>query len=536
MRSWACPAPPGVAHLPAHPLNPPAQGLLRLLCTLPKPERQRLARALHVEARGAWALPALAAVCALRRLQRCMTLALLPAPWRAVLGAAAPRRTLLTGGLPLLRSPRIQILCPALALVLAAWLQGPALWDGWDVARRNVYCEARGVLPAALRAAVGARVRRRRIDVRRRLLPPQQEVRWDEGVRQPVNTFSNLPFALTGAHMLAVGVADARAGRRRAAGAPAEHSELERFALFSLANGAAQLWVAGGSLLFHGSWTRAGQRADMGAVYAVLLCPAAYVAQRLGLFGPGGAHGSFASVVLATGAWFTVQKWRLKSSRMVPALIGLLAALQALWFCVGSPPTDGSGAAGGGGLKRWLWGPLQRRRPEGLAWPLLVAAAVSIAVAFGACAGHLLVARVHSAADACLRAGSPTPCFAAAAQLTGCSRTRAARRLHRARHGARGLRAARLVSVACRLACVRRRSAVAPLRLLPQRAAAGAGQGGGSCGHATSWRLRLAGPACTWGCPLPCALSWRIDKTKKRTALLSRSQPRPLPSCVRAAV
>ncbi len=244
------------------------------------------------------------------------------------------------------------------------------------------------------------------------LAPAHQEVRWDEGVRQPVNAFSNLPFALTGAHMLALGVADARAWRRRAA----EHTELERFPLFSLANGAAQLWVAVGSLLFHGSWTRAGQRADMGAVYTVLLCPAAYVAQRLGLLGPGAAHGPFGAVVLATAAGFTVQKWRLKSSRMVPALIALLAALQALWFCVGSPPSDaGGGAAGGGGLKRWLWGPLQRRRPEGLAWPLLAAAAVSIAVAFGA-----------SRAYCCCLCACKPGLLRLAAPLTGCTRAQAA--------------------------------------------------------------------------------------------------------------
>ncbi len=217
-------------------------------------------------------------------------------------------------------------------------------------------------------------------------------MRWDEGVRQPANTVSNAPFALTGAHMLALGVADLRARRRAGGTCGAEQSELERYALFSLANGAAQLWVAAGSLLFHGSWTRAGQRADMGAVYMVLLCPAAYVAQRLGLLGPGAAHAPFAAAVLAAGAWFTVNKWRLKSSFMVPALIALLLALQALWFVVGSPV-----ASDNAGLRRWLCGPVQRRRPCGLAWPLLCAASLSIAAAFGACpvacvALHLLPA------------------------------------------------------------------------------------------------------------------------------------------------
>jgi hypothetical protein len=262
---------------------------------------------------------------------------------------------------------------PQLLLASAAFAhaRGPALWAGLDVSRRNVYCEVRLTQPAmsepaacSLRAEAAAALR--------------QEVRWDQGVRQPVNTLSNLPFALTGAHMLALGVADARAARRRGARGAAEHSELERYALFSLLNGGAQLWVAAGSLLFHGSWTRAGQRADMGAVYTVLLCPAAYVAQRLGLFGPGAAHRRFAAAVLAAAAWFTVNKWRIKSSGVVPSLIVVLLTLQALWFYVGSPPTHGVDA------RRWLWGPVQRRRPAGMAWPLLCASALSIAVAFGA--------------------------------------------------------------------------------------------------------------------------------------------------------
>lgn len=204
-------------------------------------------------------------------------------------------------------------------------------------------------------------------------------MRWDEGVRQPVNTLSNLPFVLTGAHMLVLGATDTRAAREGRACAAADRSMLQHFPLFTFANGAAQLWVAAGSLLFHGSWTRAGQRVDMGAVYAALLCPAVYVAQRVGLLGPGGAHSSFATVLLAACIWFTANKWRVKSATMVPALIVLLVGLLLLWFAVGSPVADG------GSVRRWLLGPVQRRRPDGLTWELLVGAALSIALAFGAC-------------------------------------------------------------------------------------------------------------------------------------------------------
>ena len=135
-------------------------------------------------------------------------------------------------------------------------------------------------------------------------------MRWDAALRQPANSVSNAAFALTGAHMLALGVADARAWRRQRGAPGGSHSELCNYPLFSLANAAAQLWVAAGSLLFHASWTRAGQRADMGAVYAVLLCPAAYTAQRLGLLGPGDAHLPFAAALLAGGAYFTAYKVR----------------------------------------------------------------------------------------------------------------------------------------------------------------------------------------------------------------------------------
>jgi hypothetical protein len=316
--------------------------------------------------------------------------------------------------------------------VAAAFLartHGSGLWVGWDVARRNVYCEAR---PAPCARCAARQLTRR----------APQEVRWDAAVRQPVNTVSNLPFALTGAHMLALGVADARAWRRSSVATAELHSELQRFPLFSLANGAAQVWVAAGSVLFHGSFTRAGQRADMGAVYTVLLCPMVYVAQRLGLLGPGYAHAPFAALLACAGAWFTHNKWRIKSSRVVPALVVLLALLQALWLAAGSGER-------GAGLRRWLWGPQRRDRPAGMAWPLLLAAVVSIGIAFG------------------------TSCCASGVLSSVTDRLH---RMHGAGHDARRLPPAWGVPVARRVALGRRRVAVAAVRLPALRAAAAGGR------------------------------------------------------------
>ena len=231
-----------------------------------------------------------------------------------------------------------------------AALAGPVLWACLDASRRNVYCE---------------------------------DVRWDSVLRQPVNTLSNFPFALGALHQLVLGRADLRAWRAHgpAAAAAERSSELARYPFFTLCSAAAQLWVACGSSFFHGSWTRAGQQADIGAVYAVLLCPVLYVAQRLGLLGPGDAHCSFGSALLAITAALTAFKWRIKSSIVVPALIGALVGLLALWFRVGSPMVSQPDC-----LRRWLLGPVQRERPRGLQQPLLFAAAIAIGLAFAATA------------------------------------------------------------------------------------------------------------------------------------------------------
>lgn len=229
-------------------------------------------------------------------------------------------------------------------------LLSPAVWASLDTSRRNVYCE---------------------------------DVRWDAVLRQPVNTLSNLPFALGALHQLLLGSGDLQAWRSRgpAAAAVERGTELARFPFYTLCSAAAQLWVAVGSAFFHGSWSRAGQRADIGAVYAVLLCPVLYVAQRLGLLGPGDAQSPFLAALVASTTALTAYKWRIKSSIVVPALIGALVGLLTLWFRAGSPAL-----AQPGGLQRWLLGPVQRERPRELAHPVLVAAALAIGLAFAATA------------------------------------------------------------------------------------------------------------------------------------------------------
>lgn len=42
-----------------------------------------------------------------------------------------------------------QLLCLGVAAASLARTHGSGLWVGWDVARRNVYCEARPAEPAA---------------------------------------------------------------------------------------------------------------------------------------------------------------------------------------------------------------------------------------------------------------------------------------------------------------------------------------------------------------------------------------------------
>ena len=265
----------------------------------------------------------------------------------------------------------------------AAARHGPELWTGLDVARRNTYCEARGglVLPFA------------RLPCSIHPLTPRtlltQTVDWHAALRQRVNTVTNAPFLVTGIHILTLGVADARHGRRTSSltsGAPPpglRASELQRHWQFSVLFGLANMAVGIGSAFFHASWTRAGQRADMGGVYAVLLIPMCHVAHRLGLLGWGKwGHTAFLALSLALCAAAVHLKWRLHSSVVVPGLVAALAALMLTWLAIGAPmPPSGSGAA----AARAFWcGPQPRQRPRDMAWPLAAACVLASACAFGA--------------------------------------------------------------------------------------------------------------------------------------------------------
>ena len=235
------------------------------------------------------------------------------------------------------------------------------------MSRRNVYCEERALLPAlASRSSLVL-----------------QEVRWESALRQPSNMLTNLPFYVAAARVLTLGARDIRR-----CGPPV--CELERHPAFSLLFGTSLLWVFLGSTLFHASWSRLGQRLDMGGVYAVLLVPVCHVLRRLGVLGRAGGPAFVAlSALLCSSA--TALKWRLKSSSLVPQLAAALTALIALWLGLGSPVDDSSLPQSSdaqsqppGPTMRWWLGPVQRRRPAGLDMRLLLGSAASILLAFAA--------------------------------------------------------------------------------------------------------------------------------------------------------
>lgn len=233
-----------------------------------------------------------------------------------------------------------------------------------------------------------------------------QLVDWHSTLRQRVNTVTNVVFLATGVHILALGVSDAQhcswslAPRSDAASvllastAAQAHgvprvSELQRYWLFSLLFGGAQVCVFVGSAFFHASWTRAGQHADMSAVYAVLILPICHMAHRLGMFGPvptPTSQLSFLSISLALCAAAARLKWRLHSSTAVPCLGIALAALILLWIACGTPvATRRPGAGGPTSSWRAFWiGPQPRQRPRNLAWSLGAASVIAISAAFGA--------------------------------------------------------------------------------------------------------------------------------------------------------
>jgi len=173
-----------------------------------------------------------------------------------------------------------------------------------------------------------------------------EQVRLQEPVAQPADSYSNFAFMVTGTHMLAVCASDAvriRGGGWRAA----TLSGMQLFPVFSCLNGITQYYVGLGSFLFHASMTTIGQNLDMSGVYMLLGTPMLYMALRLGLLGPPHtrlSHLMFGTLV-SVGA-FVLYQYRSDleypvggSTNLVLLMIGLLAGSVASWIWMfGSPP------------------------------------------------------------------------------------------------------------------------------------------------------------------------------------------------------
>ena len=175
-----------------------------------------------------------------------------------------------------------------------------------------------------------------------------EEVHLAEPVAQPVDSYSNFGFLLSGTHMLAVCITDAvrvRAGGTRAA----TLSAMQLFPVFSCANGLTQYFVGAGSFLFHASMTEVGQNLDMSGVYMLLGTPMLYLAMRLGFLGPPHrrlTHATF--FVLTTVGSFVLYQYRQDleapaggSTNLVLLMIALLAGLTGAWlWLVGNAPEE----------------------------------------------------------------------------------------------------------------------------------------------------------------------------------------------------
>jgi hypothetical protein len=175
-----------------------------------------------------------------------------------------------------------------------------------------------------------------------------EEVHLKEPVAQPVDSYSNFGFLLSGTHMLAVCFTDAvrlRAGGTRAASL----SAMQLFPVFSCANGLTQYFVGAGSFLFHASMTEVGQNLDMSGVYMLLGTPMLYIALRLGFLGPPHrrlTHLTF--FVLTTVGSFLLYQYRREleapaggSTNLVLLMIALLIALTGAWlWLVGNAPEE----------------------------------------------------------------------------------------------------------------------------------------------------------------------------------------------------
>jgi hypothetical protein len=178
-----------------------------------------------------------------------------------------------------------------------------------------------------------------------------EEVRLESPVAQPMDSYSNVLFAVTGLHMIAVGVLDAWrpfASRRAAsllslpAATPAQLAQpwaptsgMERFAVYSIANGLTQFYAGLSSFLFHASMTSLGQRLDMAGVYMLVVSPSLYILLRLGAFGPPcgrAAHAAFLAATAVCAYSLYAYKWQLErythgSTNMVLDLVAIMASL-----------------------------------------------------------------------------------------------------------------------------------------------------------------------------------------------------------------
>ena len=215
-------------------------------------------------------------------------------------------------------------------------------------------------------------------------------------VAQPVDSYSNVPFVLLGAYQAAVGIRDAWRSSMRQQHPP--RLAMERFALFSLLNGAAQMYLGVCSFLFHADVIAEAQQMDMGAVLLSLAVPALYALWRLGALGPPHArvaHAAFCGAVGGAALCLYRFKEALRvyaggSLQLVLPLLALMAgALMAWAWLLGSPaeassapPSCDEAPPSVATKLRRAW--MRRALPRGLRYRYAVAAAVAGAAAFAA--------------------------------------------------------------------------------------------------------------------------------------------------------
>lgn len=165
-------------------------------------------------------------------------------------------------------------------------------------------------------------------------------------VAQPVDSYSNIPFVLLGAHQVLVGLRDATPGISWRVRDNAPRLAMRRFALFSLLNGAALVYAGICSFLFHADLAEVGQQLDMGAVLLVLSVPGLYTFWRLGVFGPPhapAAHLLFAAASASAAVCLFRYKEALRESAggsldlVLPLLALMIGTIMAWAWLLGSP-------------------------------------------------------------------------------------------------------------------------------------------------------------------------------------------------------